>query len=116
MSTIIVRIAGAEIVDADSFHDVMARALGFPAFYGRNLDALADCLFSVSEPDHGMVAPAIARSELVLLRLDGADLVRRHCPREYAALIEIVAFVNGERVKVGDRPALGLIPVDAPEA
>lgn len=32
------------VVDEASFHDRIAAAAGFPAYYGRNLDALWDCL------------------------------------------------------------------------
>jgi len=31
-------------------HDVLAAGLGFPAYYGRNLDALWDCLGDLDEP------------------------------------------------------------------
>ena len=30
-------------------HDALAEAFGFPAYYGRNLDALNDCLGDIGE-------------------------------------------------------------------
>ena len=30
-------------------HDALAEAFGFPAYYGRNLDALHDCLTEIAE-------------------------------------------------------------------
>lgn len=30
-------------------HDILAEAFGFPAYYGRNLDALHDCLTEIGE-------------------------------------------------------------------
>ena len=36
----------------DAFHDSVARELSLPKWYGRNLDALHDCLTSISEPTH----------------------------------------------------------------
>ena len=30
-------------------HDALAQAFGFPAYYGRNLDALHDCLTEIGE-------------------------------------------------------------------
>ena len=35
---------GARMISRDAAHDELSRALKLPAFYGRNLDALADCL------------------------------------------------------------------------
>lgn len=35
---------------AELSHDTLAAALEFPAYYGRNLDALQDCLGNICEP------------------------------------------------------------------
>ncbi len=37
-------IDGAKIATKDELHDTLAAAFGFPEWYGRNLDALYDCL------------------------------------------------------------------------
>lgn len=113
MNTVVVRIPGAEIADTASFHTVMARVLGLPSFYGANFDALVDCLHSVDAPADEMVDPAISPGELMLLRIDDAEVFKRRCPREYDALIEVVAFVNEARVQSGRPPVLGLAPIGA---
>ena len=38
----------ASIGDARQFHDILARALEFPQWYGRNLDALHDQLTAIT--------------------------------------------------------------------
>ena len=40
----IVLLNGAEIT-----HEILAEKLGFPPYYGRNLDALHDCLTDIAE-------------------------------------------------------------------
>lgn len=40
---------GREIRDRGDLHDRLALALGFPEWYGRNLDALYDCLTDSKE-------------------------------------------------------------------
>ena len=37
------------IVSMAEIHDILARELSFPQWYGRNLDALHDCLTSLCE-------------------------------------------------------------------
>lgn len=36
--------------DINAIHDYIALMLGFPTYYGKNLDALHDCLTEISEP------------------------------------------------------------------
>lgn len=40
----------AAFEERDELHDFLAQELSLPAYYGRNLDALADCLGDISEP------------------------------------------------------------------
>ena len=40
---------GREIADREMLHDRLADSLGFPQWYGRNLDALYDCLTDIGE-------------------------------------------------------------------
>ena len=42
-------IDGAALPAAEAVHDLFARALTLPAWYGRNLDALFDCLTDCPE-------------------------------------------------------------------
>ena len=41
---------GARIADMDALHTALSEGLGFPAWYGRNLDALYDLLTEPMEP------------------------------------------------------------------
>ena len=42
-------VDGDQITDRSMLHDLLAEALHFPAYYGRNLDALYDMLSSTSK-------------------------------------------------------------------
>lgn len=44
---------GGAVDTAAGFHDAVAAALGFPAYYGRNLDALDDCLSDLEDEHPG---------------------------------------------------------------
>ena len=43
----IITIDCAQIPDKETFHAVMEESLEFPSWYGKNLDALHDCLTEV---------------------------------------------------------------------
>ena len=42
-------IDGKELTDREALHEILKNKLGFPEYYGKNLDALFDCLTDISE-------------------------------------------------------------------
>ena len=45
-------IDGSAIFTSPDLHEALANALSFPAHYGKNLDALYDCLTEIREDTH----------------------------------------------------------------
>ena len=89
----VIDIPVSHMTDWDSFHDVWAATLGFPAFYGRNMNAWIDCLTYVDEGD-GMSNVVVADDDVLTLRLDEGSAFRDRCPDLYAAIVECAAFVK----------------------
>lgn len=71
--------------------DAVGRALGFPSYYGRNLDALWDCL---GDLDH---ATALVWA--------GWEPLAVHAPDDWAALLGVL----GRRVRTPGRPAFAVV-------
>ncbi|ASS64962.1 MULTISPECIES: barstar family protein [unclassified Paenibacillus] len=44
----ILLLDGSKLATIEAFHDALSRGLHFPDYYGRNLDALYDCLTDYS--------------------------------------------------------------------
>ncbi len=109
METTVVVIPTAGISDWDSFHSVFSDALGFPAYYGRNMDAWIDCMSYVDDPHAGMIAAPVAKGSMMTLRIDDAADFQRRCPEQSRALIECTAFVNYRRIEAGREPVLTLL-------
>lgn len=109
MNTTLIDVPAKRIVDWTTFHEVFAEALGFPDFYGRNMDAWIDCMTDADDPDTGMVRLAVQPGQLMTLKItDAADFAKR-CPEQFNALIECTAFVNYRRVETGGTPVLSLL-------
>jgi RNAse (barnase) inhibitor barstar len=109
MQTTVVIVPVDRIADWDSFHSVFKETLGFPDFYGRNMDAWIDCMTYVDDPPSGMTAIFVSKGDLLTLRIDNASDFQKRCPEQYAALIECTAFVNYRRTEVGEAPILSLL-------
>nr|WP_315384536.1 barstar family protein [uncultured Sphingomonas sp.] len=109
MQTQIVIIPTDRIVDWESFHDVFDEALGFPGYYGRNMNAWIDCLSYADDAESGMLANPVAPGDLLTLALVNAAEFKRRCPEQFDALIDCAAFVNYRRREVGDDPVLALL-------
>ncbi|WP_415948526.1 barstar family protein [Streptomyces sp. KLOTTS4A1] len=67
----------AEVTDKAAFLAACARTLGFPSYFGRNWDALADCLSDL-EPG-------------TIVVLTGWQAYAEACPREWETAREILA-------------------------
>ena len=98
-------IDASRIKDWDSFHDLFAQTFGFPAFYGRNMDAWNDCMTYLDDSDAGMSSMHVAPGDVVVLCISAVTDLRRRCPEIYDALVECSAFVNYRRIE-RDAPAV----------
>ena len=109
MNTSVVLFPTNLITDWETFHDVFAGVLGFPSFYGRNMNAWIDCMTSADDPDAQMMTITVQPGELLTLQIDNASDFASRCPELFKALIECVAFVNHRRVDFGETPVLSLL-------
>ena len=103
-----VQIDGRRIKDWSSFHDCFSETLGFPAFYGRNMNAWNDCMTSLDAPDDGLSNVHVAIGDVLVLCISGAADLKKRCPEIYDALVECSAFVNYRRIEKGEQAVLAL--------
>ena len=103
-----VLIEAERISNWETFHDTFAETLGFPGFYGRNMDAWIDCMTCLDDPDAGLTSTHVTGGDVVVLCISGVDDFRRRCPEIYDALVECAAFVNYRRIEKGEPAVLAL--------
>ncbi|MEL6769947.1 MAG: barstar family protein [Bacteroidota bacterium] len=105
----IVYINTAAIESHPTFHRVFRRAMGFPDFYGANMDAWLDCMSSIDDPAAGLSEITVAPGELLVLEIpDSLDFAYR-CPDIWQDLLECCAFVNQRRIDRGQPSVLTLL-------
>ncbi|MEM1028647.1 MAG: barstar family protein [Planctomycetota bacterium] len=108
MSSSVITIDLDRIQDWASFHDVFATELGFPNYYGRNMDAWIDCMSYLDEPGAGMTSIHAGPGGIAVLRLEHVPGFIQRCPEIYAAIIECSAFVNHRRLEQGESAVIAL--------
>ena len=101
-------IDATEIRDWPSFHSTFARVFGFPAFYGRNMNAWNDCMTDLDDPDSGMSEVHAPPNGIVLIKVVNAKNFAKRCPELFEALNKNSAFVNWRRREQGGAPVLAL--------
>lgn len=104
----IVKIDCAKITDWTSFHQLFKDELGFPDFYGANMNAWNDCMTYIDEPEDGMTKVHVEKGQVLTLQLDNVGDFAKECPEIYAALVECASFVNWRRIEQGMEPVLAL--------
>jgi hypothetical protein len=91
-------------------HRDIAAALDFPDYYGRNLDALNDCLRDVVDGEFGVPSDATG----FVLVLNHYDHFARACPRQAQIVLDILAD-QGRSAAVFGRRVLCLVHSDDPD-
>ena len=103
-----VRLCGATIRDWDAFHDQSAAAFGFPAFYGRNMNAWIDCLTYVRDGD-GMSRFTLGPNEALVIEVLDTEAFNRQAPEVFDAFVACTAFVNQRHASANEIPALQIL-------
>src|SRR5262245_3667184 len=102
----IIRINARRLIDSAGLHATLPEAFGFPAGYGKNLDALVDCLTHLDDPSAGMSRVQVFPGQVALLAIEHAHHTGRPVAEQLRALVDALAFVNWRRLERGHPPVL----------
>jgi hypothetical protein len=106
----VIEIDTASWRQADNLHSGIARSMGFPEYYGRNLNALNDCLDDVAFYEYG--ARRESTGTVVVLR--GFEQFARSNHDLAWALLDIYARVARRALLIGHR-MLCLVQTNDPD-
>jgi hypothetical protein len=108
-----VTIDTKEIIDWTSFHQVFIEALGFPDYYGRNMNAWIDCMSDIAAGDSSYKLRLSEGERLHFVITDTSDFNKR-LPDIMSELIECTAWVNDMSREACEEPKLSLVFVNNP--
>ncbi len=80
-TTFVVDLDGSKIHTLRGFYPRIAKAFIFPDYFGKNLDALADCLGSLEH---------VGSKHIVLFIRDFDDFLDKEKPEKRAAAIQVI--------------------------
>lgn len=83
--------------------------MGFPNFYGRNMNAWIDCMSSIDEPDDGMSTVTVNPGESLDIVVLGTEQGIASCPEIFQELLECTACVNQRFIDNNSNTRLRLI-------
>lgn len=104
-----ITLTTSKIVDAESFHSIFAYAMGFPNFYGRNMDAWIDCMSSLTDKEP-LARIRLGTSDTLLIVLPDFEALSARIPTVVRDLWECTAFVNRRYASAGEAARVALVP------
>ena len=89
-----------DLIDGwSSFHQLFKMAIGFPEYYGANMDAWVDCMTNLDDPTSGMTRNSVKPGQTIIIELINADKFKTNHQDIYFALLESVAYVNSRKIE-----------------
>ena len=104
----LVRLDARKLIDSETFHVHLAEVFGFPPFYGKNLNALIDCLSDLDEPATLMTRIHVGRGNVLTVVIDGVEDLEESERVKLLPFLDAIAFVNARRIDAGDPPILAV--------
>jgi Barstar (barnase inhibitor) len=104
----LIRIDAGRLTDAAGLYAAVGEAFGFAPGYGKNLDALVDCLTHLDDPKPGLSRVQVFPGQVALLVIEHTQGMGKQTAAQVKALVDAVAFVNWRRMEKKQPPVLAL--------
>ena len=104
----LVRIDARRLTATAALHAVLDEAFGFAPGYGKNLDALVDCLTHLDDPQFSPSRVQVFPGQVALLVVEHTQGMGKPAAAQVKVLVDAVAFVNWRRLEKGQPPVLAV--------
>lgn len=99
----------SKIKDWETFHSIFKKVMGFPEFYGKNMNAWIDCMSYIDDADSGMSSVIVRPGESLEIIILGTKDGIENCSEVFQAFIECVAFTNQRFIESNTNTRLKII-------
>jgi hypothetical protein len=89
-----VRLETVELVDPASFHEAFKRLLGFPEWYGANMNAWIDCMSDLDDTKYGITQFKLGSGEMLVIEVADAESFAKRVPDVFEDFVACTASVN----------------------
>src|SRR5215831_11465408 len=104
----LIRIDGRRLTDAAGLQAALDEAFGFAPGYGKNLDALVDCLTHLDDPRAGLSRVQVFPGQIALLVIEHTQAMGKQAAAQMKSLVDAVAFVNWRRLEKNQPPVVAV--------
>ena len=105
-----VKIDLTKINNWEALHREFATVMGFPEFYGNNMNAWEDCMSDLSRPDTaGMTDVIVPEGENLVITLLGSAEFRLNHYDKFSALLNSITNVNRMKMSIAGSSQLLLL-------
>ncbi|NMY99928.1 barstar family protein [Pseudomonas proteolytica] len=87
----VIELDFSKIKDVEHLYEALAEKIGFPDSYGKNADAVIDCLFGLRYPEEGMTKISLDTTEKIIIQTKNITSAEQ---KTRETLMFIVEFVN----------------------
>ncbi|MGF1788920.1 barstar family protein [Photobacterium swingsii] len=100
-----------EIESWKSFHFVFSEIMGFPDFYGENMDAWIDCMSNIDDPEAGMSAIVVKSNENLDMIVLGMSNALKNTPEIFQCFFECTVAVNQRFIETDSETRLKIVGI-----
>ena len=106
-----VTIDFTKINNWDDFHSQFSQVMGFPGFYGKNMNAWIDCMSYIDDPESGMSEITIKQNQSLNILVAGTEKAFETCPEIIKEFFICTSFVNKRFIESESKTRLNITTI-----
>lgn len=103
-----IRLETTKIVDRSSFHEAFKELLGFPEWYGANMNAWIDCMSDLEDTKSSITQFKLRPGQTLIIEIVDTESFAKRIPDVFADFVVCTAAVNRRYLRWTGEPVVTL--------